>query len=315
MRAGISLALRAPARVPGPCLSGRRTWPPCRPRSPRSGPLRRSLLRLLEEHAEAVERLARLAPHPPRRADLPKAINLRGRLAECGQLHTRDSRRLAREVVDRDGTAAAAAADPDLLDDPPRTIGLGDRELGVLVRQWGVELEASGGANPDRLHPREPVVVHEMVGVGGPAGEVADEVEHLLAGRRDDGRDGDLAHERAIVPASRAQSDRRARRRGGPRRADARSRARARCAPRSAGPRAGARSAGRRAHARRRAHACVRRRAECDGSRRTRSRPGRAADAAAYQHGGEVGHDTLFRTPQESCRPVWCIVTEIRHLS
>ena len=166
-------------------------------------PLRRRLLRLLEDHPEAVQRLARLAPHPSGCAELPEAIHHRGRLAVGGQLHARDARRLAREVVHRDGAVAAAATNADLLDDPPRAVRLGDRELRVLVGHRTVEPEASGGADPHRPHAGQPVVVHEVVGEAGPAGEVADEVEHVLAGCRDDGRDGDLAHERAIVPASR----------------------------------------------------------------------------------------------------------------
>src|SRR5215210_864491 len=43
--------------------------------------LRRLLLRLLEEHPQAVERLARLAADPTRGADLLEAIDHRGGLA------------------------------------------------------------------------------------------------------------------------------------------------------------------------------------------------------------------------------------------
>src|SRR4051812_24091517 len=82
--------------------------------------LERLLLRLLEDHPKAVERLARLPANPARGTDLPEAVDQGRRLAKGRELHARDARRLAGEVVDRHGAVAAAAAHADLFDDPPR---------------------------------------------------------------------------------------------------------------------------------------------------------------------------------------------------
>ena len=164
-----------------------------------------------------------------------------------------------------------------------------------------VELEASGGANPDRLHAREPVVVHEMVGVGGPGGEVADEVEHLLAGRRDDGRDGDLAHERAIVPAA-GRSQIGALGGAGDHGEPALARVHALGAHRAAPVLGQAREAEVAEHAPavELVHALAgERSATAVGARGVGL--GERADAAAHEHGGEVGHGTLFACSRESC--------------
>src|SRR4051794_18004064 len=148
-------------------------------------PLELPLRGLLEDHAQALERLGGLAPHPAVGADLLEAIHPRGRLAQRGQLDAGDVVALDREVVDRHGAVAAAPADRDLLDDPARAVDLADLKLGVLLPERQVQLEARGGTKADRVDARKPVVAHEVVLVRGPRGEVADEVEDLLAGRGD----------------------------------------------------------------------------------------------------------------------------------
>src|SRR5215211_6690220 len=153
-------------------------------------------LGLLEDRPQPLERLPRLAPDPAGGADLLEAVDDGGRLAEGGELHAGDVRRLACEVVDGDRAVAAAPAHPDLLDDLPRAVGLRDRQLRVLVRERRVELEAGRGADTHRLYPSQAVVVHVVVRERRPGGEVADEVEDGLARGRDDCRDGDLAHAR-----------------------------------------------------------------------------------------------------------------------
>src|SRR3954463_7117422 len=165
------------------------------------GALQLHPVRLLEHHAEPVERLPGLPLDPAGRPDLLEAVHQGRRLAEGRELDPRDARGLAREVVYSDRAVAAAAAVADLLDDLPGAVGPRDRQLRVLVRERRVELEPRGGAEPDRLAAGEPVVVHVVACEGGPRREVRYEVEDLLARRRDDGRYGALAHARAIVPA------------------------------------------------------------------------------------------------------------------
>src|SRR4051794_40067662 len=150
--------------------------------------------RLLEDHPQALERLRRLAAHPARGSQLPHAIDQRGRLAQRGQLDPGHAGRLDREVVDGERAVAPAAAHGQLLDDAARAIDLSDLKLRVLLGQRRSQLEARGGPDAHRVDAREPVVAHEVVRVGGPGGEVADEVEDLLAGGGYDCRDGDLAH-------------------------------------------------------------------------------------------------------------------------
>ena len=141
-----------------------------------------------------------------------------------------------------------------------------------------------------------------VVGVGGTGGQVADEVEDLLARGGDDRGDGDLAHGARILWAPRRSGGLRARPR-----AAARSRARARV--RTAMPalvRQRARSRGRRACGPSRARAAARRRAGCAGSSRS-AVAGRAerAEAAAHEHGREIGHASSRSGPRRrsSCGP------------
>src|SRR5215218_11302754 len=83
-------------------------------------------VRLLEDHAQPLEGLSRLAPDPTRRADLLEAVDQSGRLAVGGELHSRGVRALAREVVDADGAVAPPAAHAQLLDDLAGAVGLRD---------------------------------------------------------------------------------------------------------------------------------------------------------------------------------------------
>src|SRR5918997_4653645 len=62
-------------------------------------------LGLLEDHPQTLERLLGLAAHPARRAELPEAVDHRGRLAERRELHAGGVPGLAREVVDGHGAA------------------------------------------------------------------------------------------------------------------------------------------------------------------------------------------------------------------
>jgi hypothetical protein len=98
------------------------------------------------------------------------------------------------EVVDREKAVAAAAADRQLLDDPPGAVNLPDLELGVVLRERGLESEARRRALSHRVHAGQPVVVHVVVRVRRAAGEITDEVEDPLALGRDDLRHVDLAH-------------------------------------------------------------------------------------------------------------------------
>src|SRR5215218_4705496 len=55
------------------------------------GPLELAARGVLEDHAQALERLGGLAAHPAGGAKLPDSVDQRGRLAERRQLDTRDA--------------------------------------------------------------------------------------------------------------------------------------------------------------------------------------------------------------------------------
>src|SRR5919109_1513109 len=85
------------------------------------------------------------------------------------------SRSRSSAILDRRRIQPAAHA--GLLDDPPGTVELDDRQLDVFLGQRGAELEASSGSEPVGVRSRKAVVLEVVVSPGGPAPEIGHEIE------------------------------------------------------------------------------------------------------------------------------------------
>ena len=160
---------------------------------------------LLEDLPQAPQRDPRLALDPAVCPALAQPVDRGLGLAVGRQLHAGGAAGLGHEVVHGDQPRPAADAHPPLLHDAARTVDLHDRDLPALVEHRRVEQEPRRRALAHRVGAGQPVVLEVVVRVGGPLGQVGDEIEDRLPRCRDDRVHGDLTHRRQSMgppPAS-----------------------------------------------------------------------------------------------------------------